>query len=66
MLVLLLASGATLGSNILVDPSSEMRMDTIGVNVPIGWLTSEVLYPGSAARDWNSNSGNRRVSLCWR
>ncbi len=49
--------------NILPNPSFEFWMDTIGVHLPVGWLSSELRYPGSAVKDSLSNSGNYCVHL---
>ncbi len=49
--------------NILPNHSFEFWMDTIGVHLPVGWLSSELLYPGSAVKDSLSNSGNYCVHL---
>lgn len=49
--------------NILPNPSFEIWLDTIGVNMPLGWITSELTQPGSAARTTNAHSGNFAVEL---
>jgi hypothetical protein len=49
--------------NILPNPSFETWLDTIGVNMPLGWVTSELTQPGSAARTTNAHSGTCAVEL---
>ncbi len=49
--------------NILPNPSFEVWLDTLGVNMPMGWLTSELLHPGSALKDTNCNTGNYCLRL---
>jgi hypothetical protein len=49
--------------NILPNPSFETWLDTIGVNMPLGWLTSELTRPGSAARTFTAHSGTYAVEL---
>lgn len=51
------------GANLLVNPSFELWLDTLGVHMPLGWLTSEILRSGSARRDSNSHSGEWSVRL---
>uniref|UniRef100_A0A7C4GAX9 CBM-cenC domain-containing protein n=1 Tax=candidate division WOR-3 bacterium TaxID=2052148 RepID=A0A7C4GAX9_UNCW3 len=58
-IVLLLAVvGVGFAANILPNPSFEVWLDSLGVPMPFGWLTSEYLYSGSARRDTLANSGN--------
>jgi len=49
--------------NILPNSSFEVWLDTLGVNMPLGWFTSEYLHTGSAVKDSNSNSGNFALRL---
>ena len=49
--------------NVLVNPSFETWLDTIGVNMPLGWVTSELTQPGSAARTMTAHSGTYAVEL---
>jgi hypothetical protein len=49
--------------NILPNPSFETWLDTIGVNMPLGWVTSELNRPGSAARITGSHSGTYAIEL---
>ncbi|MEO0079618.1 MAG: hypothetical protein ABIK44_02960 [candidate division WOR-3 bacterium] len=63
LLGVLLAIGVAAGVNILPNPSFEVWLDTIGVNLPLGWLTSELAHPGSAMKDPNSHSGSWCVHL---
>jgi hypothetical protein len=62
-LLLVVGAGAALGANILLNPSFELWMDTIGVHMPVGWYTSEGLFPGSALKDSGSHSGQWCVHL---
>ncbi len=62
-LIVLLMAGNGKGENILLNPSFELWMDTLGVNIPVGWLSSELLHPGSAVKDTNSHTGNYCVHL---
>ncbi len=47
------------GVNIVLNPSFETWL----LGVPVGWLTSEALSPGSAVRDSNSHTGSWCVRL---
>lgn len=47
------------GTNIILNPSFETWLGS----VPLGWLSSEPLYPGSATRDSNALSGRWCVRL---
>jgi hypothetical protein len=49
--------------NILPNPGFETWLDTIGVNMPLGWLTSELTRPGSAAKTTDSHTGSYAVEL---
>ncbi len=59
----LLLANITLGANILINPSFELWIDTLGVHLPLGWLTSEIVYHGSARKDSASHSGEWCVRL---
>jgi hypothetical protein len=61
--IILTVIGSVWGTNIIVNPSFEIWLDTLGVNLPFGWLSSELLYPGSATKDTNCNSGYYCVHL---
>ncbi len=54
---LLVAFGLCGAVNILPNPSFEIWLDTLGVNMPFGWLTSAFTRPGSAVKDTNCNTG---------
>ncbi len=56
---LLALAGPLPAANILLNSSFEYWL----LGVPVGWLTSELLYPGSAVQDSNSNSGTYCVKL---
>jgi hypothetical protein len=53
------AVGILPAANILTNSSFESWL----FGVPVGWLTSELLYPGTAVQDSNSNSGTYCVKL---
>jgi hypothetical protein len=60
VLVLLFgAAGILPAANVLTNSSFESWI----FGVPVGWLTSELLYPGSAVQDSNSNTGTYCVKL---
>jgi hypothetical protein len=52
-------SAPALGVNIVLNPSFETWLGP----VPLGWLSSELLFPGSAVRDSNARAGNWCVYL---
>ena len=52
-------AGVLPAANILPNSSFEAWL----LGLPVGWLTSELLYPGSAVQDSNSNSGTYCVKL---
>lgn len=54
---LLVCVSLTGAVNILPNPSFEIWLDTLGVNMPLGWLTSEFIRPGTAVKDTNSHTG---------
>jgi hypothetical protein len=62
-LLLLLFFSLTGAVNILPNPSFEVWLDTLGVKMPLGWITSEYLHPGSAVKDTNSNTGSFSLRL---
>jgi hypothetical protein len=53
------AAGVLPAANILPNSSFESWL----LGLPVGWLTSELLYPGSAVQDSGSNSGTYCVKL---
>jgi hypothetical protein len=53
------AAGILPAANILTNSSFE----TWFLGLPFGWLTSDLLYPGSAVQDSNSNAGAYCVKL---
>jgi hypothetical protein len=52
-------AGVLPAANILTNSSFESWL----FGVPVGWLTSELLYPGTAVQDSNSNTGTYCVKL---
>ncbi len=49
--------------NILPNPSFEIWLDTIGIHMPFGWLTSEILRSGSAVKSSSAHTGQFCVNL---
>ena len=49
--------------NILTNPGFETWLDTIGVNLPLGWVTSQITHPGSANKSTDAHTGNFAVEL---
>lgn len=49
--------------NILPNPGFEIWLDTIGVNLPLGWVTSEITHPGSAVKSADSHTGSFSIEL---
>lgn len=49
--------------NILINSSFEIWLDTLGINLPLGWLTSEPNFPGSAVKTNDAHSGNFALKL---
>ncbi|MEO0085536.1 MAG: hypothetical protein ABIK37_02770 [candidate division WOR-3 bacterium] len=58
LVLLAMAVGSAMAVNILPNPSFEVWLDSLGVSMPLGWLTSEYLYPGSAVKDTQANTGD--------
>jgi len=59
LLCLAVLAGPLPATNILLNSSFESWL----FGVPVPWLTSELLYPGSAVQDSNSNTGTYCVKL---
>jgi hypothetical protein len=59
----LLWAGSGLAQNLLPNPSLEVWLDTIGMNLPLGWLTSEITRPGSAIKSTESRTGSYSLEL---
>lgn len=68
-LLLLLVLAAALAvptaqaGNIILNPSFEVWLDSIGIHLPVGWLTSEITWPGTATRSTAARSGEFAVRL---
>jgi len=58
-LLVAVAAASAVATNILPNPSFEFWLG----NMPVGWVTSEPLYPGSALPDSGSHSGALCVKL---
>ncbi len=58
-LLMAVAAASVVATNILPNPSFEFWLG----NMPVGWVTSEPLYPGSALPDSGSHSGALCVKL---
>ncbi len=63
LLMFLLAVAPVQALNIIPNPSFEYWIDTLGVHLPLGWLTSEPLHPGSAVKSTESHTGSYCVKL---
>ncbi|MEO0087786.1 MAG: hypothetical protein ABIK90_06905 [candidate division WOR-3 bacterium] len=63
LVILLVLVNLTIADNIVVNSSFEIWLDTLGVHMPFGWLTSEINYPNSALKDTNSHTGNYCLKL---
>jgi hypothetical protein len=59
LVCLAVLAGSAPAENILLNSSFESWL----FGLPVGWLTSELLYPGSAVQDSNSNTGTYCVKL---
>jgi hypothetical protein len=59
LLAVVALAAPALGINIILNPSFETWLGS----VPLGWLSSELLYPGSAAKDSHALAGNWCVRL---
>ena len=59
LVCLAVVAGPLPATNILLNSSFESWL----FGVPVPWLTSELLYPGSAVQDSNSNTGDYCVKL---
>ncbi len=51
------------GQNIIINPSFEIWLDTLGINLPLGWVTSEITFPGSATKSTDAHTGDFAVKL---
>lgn len=64
MLILVLAVFVTTpAQNLLPNPSFETWLDTVGVHLPLGWVTSEITHPGSAVRSEVAHTGSYALEL---
>lgn len=65
ILAILFLSGIQLanGQNIIINPSFEIWLDTLGINLPLGWVTSEITFPGSATKSADAHTGDFAVKL---
>ena len=61
--IFLFAFQAVNGQNILINPSFEIWLDTLGINLPLGWVTSELTFPGSATKTTDAHTGNFAIKL---
>ncbi|MEO0131531.1 MAG: hypothetical protein ABIK73_01125 [candidate division WOR-3 bacterium] len=43
--------------NLIINPGFELWLDSLGVSMPLGWLTSEPTYPGTATRSTDAHTG---------
>jgi hypothetical protein len=51
------------GDNILINPSFEIWIDTLGVHLPFGWLTSEIVRESSAIKSTAAHTGRFACQL---
>uniref|UniRef100_A0A7C6A9S9 T9SS type A sorting domain-containing protein n=1 Tax=candidate division WOR-3 bacterium TaxID=2052148 RepID=A0A7C6A9S9_UNCW3 len=63
LFIVILCLSLASGQNILLNPSFEIWLDTLGVNLPLGWFTSEINFPGSATKTTDAHSGNFALKL---
>lgn len=49
--------------NILINPSFEIWLDTLGINLPLGWVTSEITFPGTATKSTDAHTGDFALKL---
>jgi len=56
----------SLAGNILPNPSFEIWLDTLGINLPLGWLTSEIIRESSAVKSTFAHTGEFSVNLIGR
>lgn len=49
--------------NILINPSFELWLDTLGYNLPLGWITSEITFPGTATKSTTAHTGDFALKL---
>jgi Secretion system C-terminal sorting domain len=49
--------------NILINPSFEVWLDTLGINLPLGWYTSEMAFPGTATKSTDAHTGDFALKL---
>ncbi len=52
--------------NIVLNPSFEVWIDTLGVHLPLGWLSSELAWESTAVRSTESRTGDCCVKLMGR
>jgi hypothetical protein len=62
-ILFLLGIQSTNGQNIIINPSFEIWLDTLGINLPLGWVTSEITFPGSATKSTDAHTGDYAVKL---
>lgn len=58
-----LVSSCCLAQNILPNSSFEQWFDTLSVQMPVGWVTSNFMYHGSATKDSTKHTGSYGVKL---
>ncbi len=63
VVIIVLLAGPLLAGNIVLNPSFENWMDSLGVHLPTGWLSSELLRDSTALRSDQSRTGSYAVML---
>ena len=65
LLVVAGLSGATVcqSVNLLINPGFETWIDTLGIQMPLGWATSGLVDPNSAYRSTRAHSGSFSLAL---
>ena len=62
-IIILIGLPTANAQNILINPSFEVWLDTLGINLPLGWVTSEITFPGSATKSTDAHTGDFAVKL---
>jgi len=62
-ILFLLGIQSVKGQNILINPSFEIWLDTLGFNLPLGWITSEITFPGTATKSTDAHTGDFALKL---
>lgn len=63
IVIILLLFAVNLHAQSITNPSFEQWIDTLGIEMPVGWLTSDFLFHGSAKKDTLSHTGKYAIKL---